>query len=88
MSSDNYVSPLGLDVETLEASFNLLAPQAEELVRRFYDRLFQQFPEVVPLFANTIYTEELLCLSEDDFTAPFNKFCKHWRQIARSLFAF
>lgn len=58
MSSDNYVSPLGLDVETLESSFNLLAPQADELVRRFYERLFQNYPEVVPLFANTVPAEQ------------------------------
>jgi len=53
MSSDNYVSPLGLDVKTLEDSFALLAPQAEELVRRFYDELFVRAPGVRPLFDNT-----------------------------------
>jgi len=53
MNSDNYESPLGLDVETLESSFNLLAPQADELVRRFYDELFKRYPAVVPMFAHT-----------------------------------
>ncbi len=48
-----YVSPLGLDVETLEASFNLLAPRAEELVKNFYDELFKQHPAVIPIFKNT-----------------------------------
>ncbi len=58
MSSDNYVSPLGLDVETLESSFNLLAPQAEELVRRFYDELFRRAPAVIPMFENTTPPEQ------------------------------
>ena len=58
MDSGNYVSPLGLDVETLESSFNLLAPQADELVRRFYDRLFQRYPNVKPLFENSDPTEQ------------------------------
>jgi len=51
--NDNYVSPLGLDVKTLESSFALLAPQGEKLVARFYEELFKRYPEVVPLFANT-----------------------------------
>ena len=58
MSSVNYVSPLGLDVETLESSFNLLAPQGEELVRRFYDELFKRAPAVKPMFANTTPAEQ------------------------------
>ena len=44
MSEANYESPLGLDVETLESSFNLLAPQAETLVARFYEELFKRYP--------------------------------------------
>ena len=53
VSEDKYVSPLGLDVEALETSFNLLAPQAEELVSRFYQTLFETHPAVVPMFSNT-----------------------------------
>ena len=53
-----YVSPLGLDVETLEASFNLLAPQAEQLVANFYKELFEQHPDVVPMFKNTTQEEQ------------------------------
>ncbi len=48
-----YVSPLGLDVTTLEDSFNLLAPRAEELVENFYAELFKQYPAVIPMFKNT-----------------------------------
>ncbi|WP_269471118.1 methyl-accepting chemotaxis protein [Sulfuriflexus mobilis] len=48
-----YVSPLGLDVETLESSFAALAPQADDLVKRFYEELFERYPAVKPLFKNT-----------------------------------
>ena len=42
-----------LDVETLEASFAAIAPQADELVARFYSELFCRHPAVEPLFADT-----------------------------------
>ena len=58
MSSENYVSPLGLDVQTLESSFNLLAPRGEELVRRFYDELFIRAPAVRPMFDHTTPAEQ------------------------------
>lgn len=44
---------LGLDVEILEKSFEALAPQAGELVTRFYDELLKRHPMVAPLFSNT-----------------------------------
>lgn len=58
MSQANYESPLGLDVETLESSFNLLASQAETLVARFYEELFKRYPAVAPLFAHTSPAEQ------------------------------
>jgi len=58
MSSDNYISPPELDVETLESSFNLLAPRAEELARCFYDELFKRAPQVKPMFENTTPAEQ------------------------------
>ena len=58
MSSDDYVSPLGLDVETLESSFNLLAPRGEELVKLFYAELFKRAPQVEPMFDNTSPAEQ------------------------------
>jgi hemoglobin-like flavoprotein len=42
---------MALEVETLEESFDLVAPQGEELIKRFYDRLFETAPAVKPLFA-------------------------------------
>ncbi|MCK4743225.1 MAG: PAS domain-containing protein [Sulfuriflexus sp.] len=48
-----YVSPLGLDVELLESSFDALAPNANKLAKRFYEELFARYPAVKPMFANT-----------------------------------
>jgi methyl-accepting chemotaxis protein len=42
-----------LDLEALEASFDLLAPRGERLVDVFYARLFAAAPAVEPLFAQT-----------------------------------
>ena len=41
---------MGLKVDLLEESFQLVASKSDELVRRFYERLFQKYPEVKPLF--------------------------------------
>jgi hemoglobin-like flavoprotein len=43
---------MAVDVETLEESFDLVAPQGDELMRKFYDRLFEVAPSVQPLFAH------------------------------------
>jgi hemoglobin-like flavoprotein len=42
---------MAVDVETLEESFDLVAPQGDELMKRFYDHLFEVAPSVQPLFA-------------------------------------
>jgi hemoglobin-like flavoprotein len=44
---------MGLDVQALETSFDLIAPQGNELMDSFYARLFAAAPEVEPLFAGT-----------------------------------
>ncbi|HKB20818.1 MAG TPA: globin domain-containing protein [Gaiellaceae bacterium] len=44
---------MSLDLETLETSFDLIAPRGEELVDVFYTRLFDTAPAVKPLFAHT-----------------------------------
>ena len=41
---------MGLNVDLLESSFKLVAPQGDKLVARFYERLFQKYPAVKPLF--------------------------------------
>jgi len=43
---------MALDVQTLEESFDLVAPQGDDLIRRFYDNLFEAAPAVQPLFAH------------------------------------
>lgn len=48
----------GLPVDLLEDSFALLAPQAEELVSRFYDRLFYRHPQLRPLFADVDWKQQ------------------------------
>lgn len=42
-----------MQIETLESSFDLIAPRGEELVETFYKRLFAAAPAVQPLFAGT-----------------------------------
>lgn len=49
---DKNISLLSLDVETLESSFNLLEPRAEYMVKRFYEELFNRYPDVAILFAS------------------------------------
>src|SRR5215218_4891472 len=41
---------MAIDVELLEKSFDLVAPQSDELMRTFYDNLFEAAPAVRPLF--------------------------------------
>ena len=41
---------MAIEVETLEESFDLVAHQGDELIRTFYDRLFETAPAVKPLF--------------------------------------
>ncbi len=58
-----YISPLGLDVETLELSFKLIEPQGEKLVIRLHDELFERYPDIISLFKKTTpekYQTELL----------------------------
>ncbi|MDH5585864.1 MAG: globin domain-containing protein [Nitrospirota bacterium] len=42
---------LNLKVERLEKIFQIVAPNGEPLPARFYQRLFQKYPAVRPLFA-------------------------------------
>ena len=44
---------MSLDLHALETSFDLVAPQGDELMDVFYARLFAAAPAVRPLFAGT-----------------------------------
>ncbi len=50
---------IGLEADILRNSFELLAPQAEQVVSRFYDELFSRFPDVKPMFANTTKAKQM-----------------------------
>jgi hemoglobin-like flavoprotein len=50
--SNERAAAIAVDVETLEESFDLVAPQGDELMRKFYDHLFEAAPSVQPLFAD------------------------------------
>lgn len=41
---------LPFDVQLVQATFKVIAPQGEELVETFYERLLAQHPGVLPLF--------------------------------------
>src|SRR5215216_2379765 len=41
---------MAIEVELLEKSFDLIAPRGQELVDRFYQRLFETAPGTRPLF--------------------------------------
>jgi hemoglobin-like flavoprotein len=43
---------LGMDLNALETSFDLVAPRGDELIELFYSRLFETAPAVQPLFAH------------------------------------
>ncbi|MCA9232211.1 MAG: hypothetical protein KDA57_16305 [Planctomycetales bacterium] len=45
-------------IQLIEESFAAVAPQGAELVASFYDRLFNDFPAVKPMFANTTPAEQ------------------------------
>ena len=53
---------LGLEADILRSSFELIAPQAEEVMSRFYDELFSRFPDVVPMFKNTTKAKQMKML--------------------------
>ena len=42
-----------LNIDLLEQTFEMLAPQGEKLVERFYEELFKRYPKVKGLFLNT-----------------------------------
>jgi hemoglobin-like flavoprotein len=44
---------MSLDLQALEESFDLVAPQGDALMDTFYTRLFAAAPAVKPLFAHT-----------------------------------
>ena len=53
---------MSLDLEALEASFDLLAPRGDELMDEFYARLFAAAPAVKPLFPDDMRRQKTMLL--------------------------
>jgi len=47
-----------LDVTTLRESFELVVERSPQLTRRFYEILFERYPQVRPLFGSSTETQE------------------------------
>jgi|GEM_PF-382490 len=47
-----------MNIDILRSSFAALAPQGEELTRRFYAELFERFPQVRPMFTGDVKDQE------------------------------
>ncbi len=47
-----------LNVAVLESSFKALEPAGEQVTLKFYEKLFQKFPDVIPLFSATTVEEQ------------------------------
>jgi hemoglobin-like flavoprotein len=58
-----HAPPMSLDLESLETSFDLIAPRADELMDEFYARLFAAAPSVRPLFSADMTRQKAMLLS-------------------------
>jgi len=54
--------PATLDLDALETSFDLIAPQGDLLMDTFYARLFEAAPYVKPLFPTDLKTQKTMLL--------------------------
>ena len=53
---------MSLDLQALEASFDLVAPRGDELMDEFYARLFAAAPAVRPLFPDDMRRQKTMLL--------------------------
>ena len=49
---------MGLNVELLRGSFEAVTPMGDKLTARFYELLFERYPQVKPMFANLSMEEQ------------------------------
>ena len=47
-----------IQIQLIEESFAAVAPQGEALVERFYQRLFEDYPEVKPMFSSDAQAQQ------------------------------
>lgn len=55
---------MGLDVEALRGSFELVVERSPRLIGRFYEVLFERYPEVKPLFSRNAPEKQQKMLTE------------------------
>lgn len=55
---------MALDVTALRASFELVIDREPQLTRRFYENLFERYPQLAPLFDPARMAEQQKMLSE------------------------
>jgi hemoglobin-like flavoprotein len=60
---ENWSLHMSLDLESLETSFDLLAPKGEELMDDFYSRLFAAAPSARPLFPADLKRQKTMLLA-------------------------
>ncbi|MFK7777606.1 MAG: globin domain-containing protein, partial [Gimesia sp.] len=49
---------MGLNVTALRESFELVAPRADQLAERFYEKLFEDYPDLLRYFTRTDFSEQ------------------------------
>lgn len=49
---------MGLKIDLLEKSFTAVSPYGDQITETFYNHLFNDFPEVEPMFANADMKEQ------------------------------
>jgi len=49
---------VGLNVTALRESFELVAPRADQLAERFYEKLFEDYPDLLRYFTHTDFSEQ------------------------------
>jgi hemoglobin-like flavoprotein len=62
MTPDPTTTAPMLDLDALETSFDLIAPQGDLLMDTFYRRLFEAAPSVKPLFPTDMGTQKTMLL--------------------------
>ncbi len=49
---------MDLNVTALRESFELVAPRADQLAERFYEKLFEDYPDLLRYFTHTNFSEQ------------------------------
>lgn len=52
-------APIALSVETLEESYDIIAPKVSEIVHRMYTRMFEVAPRIIKIFEGRDATKQI-----------------------------